>query len=169
MLHHKTHWLIRAFYATSTHVICSVICKISNPDPEKTVIDFLLKRVEVNELTQVEEYCSEIVEELEVFRTEPTITISQNEEKEVYVKVEVIYVRPNDKLRGIEEVRSRLGEGETERKRDPNPMMMMGEGDKLVSESGLLEIRFQSYLKCQLVRLVTESNADKLSLHFMIS
>ncbi|KAK9166593.1 hypothetical protein Scep_001784 [Stephania cephalantha] len=35
------------------------------------------------------------------------------------------------------------------------------EGDKFFLESGLLEIRFQSYLKHRLVRLVTESNADK--------
>ncbi|KAK9094399.1 hypothetical protein Scep_025868 [Stephania cephalantha] len=63
---------------------------------EENVSVDILKNVEVNEVTQVEDYWSKIVEELEVVQTEPDIIIAQDEEEENEMKIEVISEKPKE-------------------------------------------------------------------------
>ncbi|KAK9082483.1 hypothetical protein Syun_031709 [Stephania yunnanensis] len=49
-----------------------------------------LKNVEVSEVTQVENYWSEMIEGFEVLQIEPKIVIAQDEERENKMKTEVI-------------------------------------------------------------------------------
>ncbi|KAK9140064.1 hypothetical protein Scep_009745 [Stephania cephalantha] len=55
-----------------------------------------LKNVEVDEVTQVEDYWSETVEGLEVFEIEPEIAIAQYEDDENEMKIDVISERPEE-------------------------------------------------------------------------
>ncbi|KAK9083876.1 hypothetical protein Scep_030347 [Stephania cephalantha] len=55
-----------------------------------------LKNVEVNEVTQVEDYWSETAEGLEVFQIEPYIIIAQEENEENEMKIEVISERSEE-------------------------------------------------------------------------
>ncbi|KAK9096149.1 hypothetical protein Sjap_021646 [Stephania japonica] len=50
--------------------------------------------VEVNDVTSVEDYWSETMEELEVSSSEPDIIIAQNEEDEAEKEIEIIYEWP---------------------------------------------------------------------------
>ncbi|KAK9088753.1 hypothetical protein Scep_027835 [Stephania cephalantha] len=61
--------------------------------PEENVSVNTLKNVEVNEVTQVEDYWSDTVEGFEVFQIEPEIIIALDEEKENEMKIEVISER----------------------------------------------------------------------------
>ncbi|KAK9088523.1 hypothetical protein Scep_027605 [Stephania cephalantha] len=71
--------------------------------PEENVSADTLKNVEVNEVTQVEDYSSETMEELEVFQTESDIIIAQDEEEENEMKIEVISERPEESQKESEE------------------------------------------------------------------
>ncbi|KAK9130607.1 hypothetical protein Sjap_011094 [Stephania japonica] len=72
--------------------IKSILQKISS----KTVSAIPLKSVEVNEITPVEDYWSETIEELEVSLSESEIIIAQNEEGETEKEIEVISKWPDE-------------------------------------------------------------------------
>ncbi|KAK9116307.1 hypothetical protein Sjap_015254 [Stephania japonica] len=55
-----------------------------------------LESVEVNEITSVEDYWSERMEELEVSPSEPDIIIAHNEEDEAENEIEVIFEWPEE-------------------------------------------------------------------------
>ncbi|KAK9105411.1 hypothetical protein Scep_022255 [Stephania cephalantha] len=55
-----------------------------------------LKNVEVNEVTQVENYWRETAEGLEVLQIEPEIIIAQDEDEENEMKIEVVSKRPDE-------------------------------------------------------------------------
>ncbi|KAK9100520.1 hypothetical protein Scep_023950 [Stephania cephalantha] len=64
--------------------------------PEENASVDTLRNVEVNEVTQVEDYWSKTTEELAVFQIEPEIVIAQNEEQKNEMKIEVISERPEE-------------------------------------------------------------------------
>ncbi|KAK9083806.1 hypothetical protein Scep_030277 [Stephania cephalantha] len=70
--------------------------RISNPNLEEIVINVPLKSVEVNEVTQIEDYWSKTTEEHEVSPTEPNIIIAQDEDEENEMKVEVTSKRSEE-------------------------------------------------------------------------
>ncbi|KAK9125465.1 hypothetical protein Scep_014311 [Stephania cephalantha] len=70
-----------------------------------------LKNVEVNEVTQVEDYWSETTEGFEFFQIEPDIVIAQDEEEENDMKIEVVSERSGAAER--EQGRPTSGVGET--------------------------------------------------------
>ncbi|KAK9112342.1 hypothetical protein Scep_019861 [Stephania cephalantha] len=61
-----------------------------------------LKSVEVDEVTQVEDYWSETVEGLEVFQIESVIVVAQDE-KENEMKIDVISEMPKEPQKESEE------------------------------------------------------------------
>ncbi|KAK9157448.1 hypothetical protein Scep_004022 [Stephania cephalantha] len=63
---------------------------------EENVIVDTLKNVEVNEVTQVENYWCETTKGLEVLQIEPKIVIAQDEEEEIEKEIEVISERPEE-------------------------------------------------------------------------
>ncbi|KAK9166907.1 hypothetical protein Scep_002098 [Stephania cephalantha] len=71
--------------------------------PKENVSVDTLKNVEVNEVTQVEDYWSETVEGLEVLHIEPEITIALNEVEENEIRIKVISGRLEEPHIEIEE------------------------------------------------------------------
>ncbi|KAK9139994.1 hypothetical protein Scep_009675 [Stephania cephalantha] len=64
--------------------------------PEESVRVNILKNVDVNEVTLVEDYWSERAEGLEVFQIEPEIIIELDKEVKNEMKIEVILERPEE-------------------------------------------------------------------------